>query len=238
MRLLVTRPEPDDERTALALSGRRHDVLRAPLLRVESLPEVDLGDGPFDAVLMTSVQAARAIATHPRRDELLMLPVYAVGQRTAEAAREAGFGEVTSAEGDGRDLGRLLASRPIQTTGRLLYLAGEDRARNLEKELAGHALTLQVAVIYRAVAAEELGAPTRQALESGRLEGVLHFSARSAAVFLACARRAGLLNQAVKLVHYCLSRQVAAPLTAAGAVRIKVAARPEEAALLDLIGPA
>jgi len=238
MRLLVTRPEPDDERTAMVLAGRRHDVLRAPLLRIEPLPEADLGNGPFVAVIMTSMQAARAIVAHARKDELLTLPVFAVGQRTAEAAHAVGFCEVTSAQGDGADLGRLLAARLGETAGRLLYLAGEDRARALEKELASHALTLQVAVIYRAVAAEELAAPTRQALESGRLEGVLHFSARSAAVFLACARRAGLLNQAVKLVHYCLSRQVAAPLTAAGAVRIRVAARPEEAALLDLIGPA
>jgi hypothetical protein len=39
-------------------------------------------------------------------------------------------------------------------------------------------------------------------------------------------------------VHYCLSRQVVAPLTAAGAAAVRIAARPDEAALLELVGPA
>jgi hypothetical protein len=37
-------------------------------------------------------------------------------------------------------------------------------------------------------------------------------------------------------IHFCLSRQIAEPLTAAGAKSIRIATRPEETALLDLIG--
>jgi hypothetical protein len=35
--------------------------------------------------------------------------------------------------------------------------------------------------------------------------------------------------------HYCLSAQVAAPLNAAGAKRVAIAPRPEEAALIELL---
>ena len=36
MRLAVTRPQPDGERSAKMLRARGHDVLTAPLMRVES----------------------------------------------------------------------------------------------------------------------------------------------------------------------------------------------------------
>jgi hypothetical protein len=39
-------------------------------------------------------------------------------------------------------------------------------------------------------------------------------------------------------VHFCLSRQVAQPLSAARAAAIRLAPHPDEAAMIDLVGPA
>ena len=75
MRLLVTRPEPDNERTAAALRAQGHEVLLAPLLRIEPIADADLGAPPWAAILLTSANGARAIAAHPRRGELIALPV-------------------------------------------------------------------------------------------------------------------------------------------------------------------
>jgi uroporphyrinogen-III synthase len=87
------------------------------------------------------------------------------------------------------------------------------------------------------VKATSLPAPVRAALVAGALDGVLHFSRRSADVYLACAGAAGVLDKALAPAHYCLSRQVAEPLARAGAGRIEVAPRPDEAALLELLVP-
>src|SRR5262245_56857428 len=130
MRLLVTRPQPDGERTAAALRQHGHDVMLAPVLSIEHVSGVDLGSGPWAAILITSANGARAAAAHPRSRELLTLPVMAVGRSSAEAAHNAGFADVTSAEGDGRDLVRRVAARFVGRAGSLLYLAGEDRARD------------------------------------------------------------------------------------------------------------
>jgi len=162
------------------------------------------------------------------------LPLYAVGARSAEAARTGGFTNVTSAGGDVRDLVRLLRGRKADATAPLLYLAGEDRAADLIGELAAHGIAAEIRVVYRAVAApfpDELIA----ALESGDVQAVLHFSKRSADNYLAGAREAGIAEQALAVRHYCLSAQVAAPLEAAGAKRVAVARRPEEAALIELL---
>jgi uroporphyrinogen-III synthase len=75
----------------------------------------------------------------------------------------------------------------------------------------------------------------RDALAAGRLDGVLHFSRRTAAAYVACAAAAGIANQALAAAHYCLSRQVAEPLTAAGAGTLSVAKEPTEDALIDLV---
>jgi uroporphyrinogen-III synthase len=236
VRLLVTRPEPDGERTAQALRTRGHAVVLAPLLRTETIAFV-LPDRAFSAVVLTSANAARAIADHPRRAQLTALTAFTVGRRTAEAARALGFRDVRSADGDKGDLVDLVrADLPrIQSGDRapLLYLAGEDRAGDLTA--AGLPVHTAV-VVYRALKAAHFPPPVAAALAQAELDGVLHFSARSAEAYLDCAARGGIGKQALVPVHYCLSRQVAAPLSAAGAVALRIAARPDEAALLELVG--
>ena len=232
MRLLVTRPASDGERTAETLRARGHQVLLAPLLRVEPVP-ADLPAETFEAVVMTSANAARALADQPARVRVLAHPVFAVGRRTAEAAWAAGFSQVRSSDGDQSDLARAIVEGGLR--GPLIYLAGEDRAGDLVGDLAGYGIRLHTLVVYRAAVVERFPGDLETALREGGLEGVLHFSRRTADAYMAGAAAAGLLTAALVPVHYCLSRQVAAALPVGA--RIEVSSRPEEAALLSLIDP-
>jgi uroporphyrinogen-III synthase len=231
MRLLVTRPEDDAARTAQALRARGHTVLVAPLMRMETI-EGAFG-GPFAAVLLTSANAARAVSMHRRRAELIGLPVLAVGARTAQAARESGFTQVESADGALGDLVRLVTAR--RPGGRLLYLAGEDRAGDLAGDLAAHGIAVETAVVYRTAPVDTLPAEAVRALTEQRIDAALHYSRRSALTLLRLAGEARLLNAAVKLAHYCLSDDVAAVLRESGAGRVLAAPVPTEAALFDLL---
>ena len=74
------------------------------------------------------------------------------------------------------------------------------------------------------------------ALAQRALDGVLHFSRRSAEAYLDCTARARMRVRALVPVHFCLSVQVSHPLLAVGAPRIRIAPRPDEAALLELVG--
>jgi len=74
------------------------------------------------------------------------------------------------------------------------------------------------------------------ALAAGQIDGVLHFSRRSVEAYLDCARTAALLDQALATAHYCLSAQIAEPLAAVGAMTLRIAARPDGTALLELFG--
>jgi uroporphyrinogen-III synthase len=235
VRILVTRPAADAARTAAALRALGHEAIVAPLLTIECLSDTDLGDGPWSAILVTSANAAHAIAGHNRRDELKHLPVLAVGRQSAQELRAEGFADVTSADGDVDDLVNLVAAR-LKPPARLLYIAGKERAGDLAGVLQAMNFHVDMVVVYRVVVAGTLPAEVVTALR-GDLYGVLHYSRRSAEAFLAAAHKAGLLEAALmKPVHYCLSARVAEPLTAAGASDVRIAAQPDEAALLSLCG--
>jgi uroporphyrinogen-III synthase len=237
MRLLVTRPEPESEETAARLRALGHDVLIAPLLRIEPAPDAEIGTGPWSGIIITSRNAARAVEGHPRFAELRALPLFAVGRRTAAAARSAGFADVLSADGDADDLVRLIVAHRTTFATRLLYLAGADRAADVAGDLREAGLSADTVVIYRAVAAAEFPDAVRTALAEGEIDGALHLSRRSAETYLACARHDGLLERALLPKHYCLSAQVAEPLIAAGARNVAVASRPDEAGLIELLTP-
>jgi uroporphyrinogen-III synthase len=230
VRLLVTRPDPDNARTATALRARGHAVVLAPLLRIETIA-APFGAGPWDGVVLTSANAARALAAHPRCAELAALPAFVVGHRTGEAARTAGFLTVTSADGDADDLVRLLKQRAGR--GRLLYFAGADQAADLAAALGASGIKVDTVVVYRAAAVDRLPDDATAALAAGTIDGILHYSPRTAAAFVAVVPN---LSAALALPQFCLSAEVARPLAAAGARDLRIASRPQETALLELVG--
>ena len=75
----------------------------------------------YVGIIMTSANAARLGGAALAR--LTHLPLYAVGDVTAEAARDVGFSSIITGDGD---VNRLLAHIATLGLHRLLHLAGED----------------------------------------------------------------------------------------------------------------
>jgi uroporphyrinogen-III synthase len=232
MAILVTRPLPDSETTASALRAKGFEVLLAPMLRFEPVAFHDDSDAPYGAVIVTSANALRAIETGLQGSPLLKLPLFAVGEHTADAARAAGFAKVISADSDAAGLReRILASvkaKTLKKTSPLLYLAGADLARDLPGELGERGFTVVTQTTYRMVALPNLPAETREAFAAHEVEAVLHYSRRSARAFIEAVR---VEISALSLPQCCFSAGIATVLRDAGAARILVAASPDEGAL-------
>lgn len=235
MKIVVTRPVDEAQRTANRLKALGHDAIIAPVLRIEPLTDAAIGSGPWSAVLMTSGNAARALMAHERGSELAELPVFAVGRQTAQAARLAGFSDIVSSDGDSGDLVRMISARTADRTLPLLYLAGSDIARDLAGELSARGIKTDTVVLYRAVASGAFSPTLIAALRAPGAAAALHYSRRSAAIFVDCARSAGMLSEIKALAHCCLSNRAAEPLKEIGAPDIRVARRPDEEALIDLL---
>ncbi|KQT59776.1 uroporphyrinogen III synthase [Methylobacterium sp. Leaf456] len=231
MRIWVSRPEPGAARTAKRLEGLGHAVLVAPVLRIAPTG-MPVPEGPFDGLILTSGNAVAATDGLPRD-----LSVFAVGTRTAERARRAGFSRVHCAEGHAGDLAALVAVT-LQPGSRLLHAAGEDRKAEPAVSLAAAGFSVTIWSAYAARAAATLPEAAARALRAGtELGGALHFSRRSARVAAELCREAGLAGAFRALKHYCLSPDVEAGLAEFGVAAHFVAMRPSEDALLAGLPP-
>jgi uroporphyrinogen-III synthase len=239
MAVLVTRPHPDDEATASALRAKGFEVLLAPMLRFEPVAFPDDEDARYGAVIVTSANAVRGIEPHLEGSRLLKLPLFAVGEHSAAAARRAGFENVIAANGDAARLRELvLASvkaKQLKKASPLLYLAGADLSRDLAGELGDHGFNIVTRTTYRMVAMSGLPREVCDAFAGNRVEAVLHYSQRSARVFLEAVRAAGVEISALAIPQCCISAAVASVVRDAGAMQVMVAASPDENALFEAL---
>lgn len=117
MRVLIVRPEPGNGVTAAAVGAMGLDPVAVPLFAIVPTAWDAPDPAAFDAVAMTSANAARHGGADLARYR--HLPLYAVGEATAAAARDAGFARVVSGGGDAAALGAIIADTP-----RVLHFAG------------------------------------------------------------------------------------------------------------------
>ena len=239
MAVLVTRPHPDDETTAAALGARGFEVLCAPMLRFEPVAFHDDEDVRYGAVIVTSANALRGIEPHLNGSRLLKLPLFAVGERTAAAARSAGFQNVIAANSDAAGLRDLVLTsvktKTLKKAATLLYLAGSDLARDLAGELGERGFSVVTHTTYRMSAVPSLPQEVSDAFAANAVEAVLHYSRRSARAFLEAARAAGVEISALAIPHCCISAAVASVVRDAGATQVMVAASPDENALFGAL---
>ncbi|CAN7227872.1 uroporphyrinogen-III synthase [Bosea sp. LjRoot237] len=232
MRVLVFRPQQDAERSAQTLRERGKDPVVAPLFQIVPSNEKP-PKGPFEALVLTSANAVPAVEILPKTWRGT-LPAFCVGTRTAEAVGKLGF-TAHSAQGGRAELLTLILQQLPQGQ-KLLFVAGRDRHEDLPQQLrdAGYEVTVWTA--YEAKAVDVLPAPAAEALRDGSADAALHYSPRSAQIFLDLAGKAGLAEQAQALPQLALSIEIAAPLIAAGSDTVLVAEHPEEAALFAALG--
>lgn len=227
MRILVCRPRAGAERTADRLRAMGHEPLVAPVLITRPIdrPRPDLRP---DAILLTSAHAVPALASLGMvRDR----PIFAVGARTLETIRAAGFDAAAPEGGDAQALSGALA-RALSPGATVLHLAGRDRKAEPERSLRAAGLQVTAWEVYEAVATRTLPEQAMAALAAGRVDAVLHFSRRSASVLAGLAGEAGVRAAFDVVAHHCLSGDVASGLAGVPAERIRIAERPDEDALL------
>lgn len=225
----VTRAEPGASATASRLRERGCKVLVAPLLRIRRLavaPEdLDRDLDGATAIVFTSTNGVSAFADlSPARNG----PVFAVGDTTAQAARDAGFNAVESADGDVKALAALILSRRAGRAGDILYVGAAEPAGDLTGVLAAGGVNLR----SRAVYASEPVAPSEETLEGlSDLDLVLVHSPRAGRILAEILAA----HPTPTLKALCISPAVAETLTNAGLAQVIAAPFPVESALLDLI---
>lgn len=230
--MLVTRPAPDATETAARLAALDIEPVVCPVLECRTLP-TSLPDATgFAALALTSANTLRALERRGALAAYRGLRVFTVGDHTAQAARDAGFADVTSAGGALGDLAELLAHAGL--TGPVFYPAAREPAGDLARSLAPYGVMVITAPVYAMEPVAALPEPILAGLREGAFDAALFYSRRTAEAFV---RLAGpVLNRAARtrLGVLCLSEAVATPLIDAHFVRIGLADHPSEEAMMSL----
>ena len=234
-RLLLTRPREDSLALAGSLACQGVDALIEPMMTIRFDADARLDLSGVQAVLLTSANGARALAAATRNEAARRVPVLAVGCATAQAARDAGFGTVTAADGDVDALAALALARLHPGAGRLVHVAGRVSTGDLAARLGAAGFEAERAPLYDAVAVGALSPPARQALRAQTLAGVALFSPRTARLFAKLLRESGLETTARALTAFCLSQAVAVAVETLSWKRVCVADAPRQEALVACV---
>lgn len=218
-RLLVLRPRPGADATAKRARAIGLRPIVAPLFAVRQVDWHPPDPADFDAVLMTSANAPRLGGQELFR--YFKLPLFAVGNTTAQAALDAGFAKVIVGRGDGA---AVVALAVAHRRKRLLHLAGREHV-----EFDGGEASIERRIVYASEAVDGLPIPAADALRTGAV--VLLHSARAARLFGKLIDAGGLDRRGIMLAG--LSQAV---IAAAGAGWSATAAAPvpDDEALLAI----
>ncbi len=232
--VLVTRPEPGAGETAQRLIDHGFAPLVLPLTRIVPIPTGDLGDlARFDAVTITSVNAVR----HTPPDVIAALadrPVFAVGDVSAKAARDAGFRTVHAAAGTAADLAPLMAAT-LAPSSRVLHLAAVERTAGFAEQLAEAGIVLEVVDVYRA---EKLSYPTdfiKTIFDQGPIWGAMSLSERAGEFLAELTAKPETAQAFEDTTFFCISEKVARPLRSFLRQNVMVSAAPSEDSVVRLL---
>jgi uroporphyrinogen-III synthase len=223
-RILITRPEPGASRTAERLREAGYEPAVLPLTRIERLA-FELPEGPFGGIVVTSAQAF-GNADYSR---LMTLPLIAVGETTAKAARDAGFADIEAATGSAESVAGL-AKFTLKPGARILYLCGKVRRPELEELLAAAGFSVEAVETYNA------GPIYHSKIEFGRMTGdkpfdaVILMSAVTAELFSKFAGKPQFQNS----LFVCFSQRIAGAAGSSGN-RIAVTDEATEDSLMSLL---
>jgi uroporphyrinogen-III synthase len=205
----------------------------APLLDIRMGPQRTIASRPYQAVLITSANGARALADHPAQEKLVSKLAYVVGPQSRAAALGVGFREVVQAGGNASEVMARVRQDLRPNRGPLLYLSGEETSGDLEAGLTKSEFEVERVIMYAAVPASNFPGPIISVIRRRAADGVLLYSRRTAKVWCKCVAQANLESYMDDIMHFCLSAAVATAIPFGW--RLKIAALPAEQAMFDLI---
>jgi uroporphyrinogen-III synthase len=225
MKLVITRPKADAEVLAQKLIANGHQVVIAPVLDIVARANALIPNLNFQAICLTSANGIRSYDCALD----LSLQVFAVGEQSAEAARQFGFRTVHAQGGDVHGLVKYACAKLEPSAGPLLYISGAETSGDLEGQLQQAGFHVHRLITYDAI--EQSLVANHD--EIATADGVLLYSPRSAKLWKKQMLAMNLADKMAAMTHFCLSPQVASVLSPNS--HIVTPNSPSEDAMLTLL---
>jgi uroporphyrinogen-III synthase len=215
--LVLLRPQPGNDQSAMRARALGLDVVQLPLFEIIAAEPAPMPTGPFDAVLVTSANGARFGAAFLAG--LADLPIYAVGEATAQAIRTLGHEHVIVGGGDAASTIPLIGAAGHRT---VLHMSGTE-----VRAFDAPGLSITRHIIYQS--AERADVDIRPMLERFERAVLAVHSPRAGeriSALIPTERRSAFRLVAIS--------QAAASASGDGWASISVSTHPDDTALLTL----
>lgn len=202
--VLLIRALEDALPLASQLEALGKKVLCYPLFEPQFFPLPPLEN--IQALIITSKNALRVLKDNTQLKEI---PLYVVGNQTAEMAKTLGFNKVYNAGGTSQELRELVARKAQPEAGILYHLSGQIIREDIIHKLQSLGFKAERQVVYQIKDVERLPNSLVTDFVNKRISHVLFFSPRTTEVFVHLVKASKLEKEIALNKALCLSYDIA-----------------------------
>lgn len=194
---------------ANALCPYNMNLLREPLLNIRyfSLP-VSIFQREWAGIFVTSQHAVWALHQQGTRD-IKKIPLWCVGVRTADLAKNLKFQYIHEGPGSVRGIQTLFLKEEKIQKGDFLYMRGQEVRGDLLSYLRSHGYYVEEQIAYEARPLENFSLRVQKAFQEGIIKGTCLFSIRGAQVFFDLLEKNAITIPKENRVLFCLTSEIA-----------------------------
>lgn len=209
MHILFTRPIDDSKDLILKFKSLGHIVSSIPVISIKKKEYSKIDFSSFKGIIFTSSNAIRFLDT-----KLLdkNIKCFCVGNATELLAKEKGFQNIFSAEGNVNNLKEIILQNFKSSEGKLLYISGETITFELDKFLISEGLKVERVINYSSGQIEKFNEILIDDLKNNIPDIVYIYSQNSAISFKNLIKNYNLQNHWMNTNLMCISEKTSSVL--------------------------
>ena len=209
MHVLFTRPIDDSKDLILKFKSLGHIVSSIPVISIKKKEYSKIDFSSFKGIIFTSSNAIKFLDT-----KLLdkNIKCFCVGNATELLAKEKGFQNIFSAEGNVNNLKEIILQNFKSSEGKLLYISGETITFELDKFLISEGLKVERVINYSSDPIEKFNKILIDDLKNNVPDIVYIYSQNSAISFKNLIKNYNLQNHWMNTNLMCISEKTSSVL--------------------------
>ena len=209
MHILFTRPIDDSKDLILKFKSLGHIVSSIPVISIKKKEYSKIDFSSFKGIIFTSSNAIKFLDT-----KLLdkNIKCFCVGNATELLAKEKGFQNIFSAEGNVNNLKEIILQNFKSSEGKLLYMSGETITFELDKFLISEGLKVERVINYSSDPIEKFNEILIDDLKNNVPDIVYIYSQNSAISFKNLIKNYNLQNHWMNTNLMCISEKTSSVL--------------------------
>ena len=209
MHVLFTRPIDDSKDLILKFKSLGHIVSSIPVISIKKKEYSKIDFSSFKGIIFTSSNAIKFL------DIKLLdknIKCFCVGNATELLAKEKGFQNIFSAEGNVNNLKEIILQNFKSSEGKLLYISGETITFELDKFLISEGLKVERVINYSSDPIEKFNEVLIDDLKNNVPDIVYIYSQNSAISFKNLIKNYNLQNHWMNTNLMCISEKTSSVL--------------------------